>query len=214
MAGARLSRRAATRIVIHRFRAVPELYFGRQSRTMHSTRHLYPRLFVCPQPLPAPEPMSANVVRSPSGTRAISEMLAGLINDESALYAITREWRYDAAGRRFLRLHALLDEQFSEIGIRLTQLAGRSRDLGAGHATGHGDRANPRSIPADEALESHMLRELLGLHEAMVVSLKRGSLLARDRDDLTTTLLAALTANHEKDAFMLRALLWEVEHPA
>ena len=33
----------------------------------------------------------------------------------------------------------------------------------------------------------------------------------RSHDHKTTDLLADLTANHEKDAYMLRALLWEVQ---
>jgi starvation-inducible DNA-binding protein len=147
--------------------------------------------------------------------KAIGELLAGLLNDESALYAITREWRYDTVGRKFLRLHALLDEQFSEIGLRLTRLAARSRDLGSWTSTGHGERAAPpRAAVAVGALQAHMIRELLSRHEALIASLKRGSVLASGRfhDRETTDLLAEFTANHEKDAFMLRALLWEVEN--
>lgn len=148
-------------------------------------------------------------------TKAIGEMLAGLINDEAALYAVTREWRYDAAGRKFLRLHALLDEQFSEIGTRLTQLAARSRELGARSSNGCGNHATPsRATVPNDALQIYMLRELLGLHAALIDGLKRGSMLASGQfhDSETTDLLARLTANHEKDAFMLRALLWEVEN--
>jgi starvation-inducible DNA-binding protein len=148
-------------------------------------------------------------------SKAIGAVLAGLLNEESALYAVTREWRYDTAGRKFLRLHALLDEQFSEIGIRLTRLAARSRDLGSWSSTGHGERsAQARVAVADDALHAYMIRELLSLHETLIASLKRGSVVASElfHDRETTYLLADLTANHEKDAFMLRALLWEVEN--
>ena len=59
-----------------------------------------------------------------------------------------------------------------------------------------------------------MMRELLSLHETLIANLKRGGAVASERfhDRETTKLLADLTANHEKDAFMLRALLWEVEN--
>jgi DNA-binding ferritin-like protein len=173
-----------------------------------------PRIAFSAQPLPAVERVTENAPLTLHETKARSEMLAGLINDESALYAITREWRYDAAGRKFIRLHALLDEQFSEIGTRLTRLAARSRELGSSNSTGHGDHASrSRSPAAGGALQSHMLRELLGLHEALIDRLKRGSAVVSRRDVETTQLLATLTANHEKDAFMLRALLWEVQNP-
>ena len=148
-------------------------------------------------------------------SQAIGATLAGLLNDESALYAVTREWRYDTAGRKFLRLHALLDEQFSEIGIRLARLGARSHDLGFWSSTGHSERAPPlRPAVADDAFHAYMIRELLSLHETLIASLKRGSAVASGgfHDRETTDLLAELTANHEKDAFMLRALLWEVEN--
>ena len=180
---------------------------------MHSpTDHISRRRSAFGQPHPALERATESAPITFVETKAIGEMLAGLINDETALYAITREWRYDAAGRKFLRLHALLDEQFSEIGTRLTQLAARSRQLGAWTSTRQGPHATrPQSAAANDALQSYMLRELLGLHEALIGRLKHGSALA-SHDGETTELLTNLTANHEKDAFMLRALLWEVQN--
>src|SRR5436190_21928230 len=105
--------------------------------------------------------------------KAIGKMLAGLLNDETALYAITRDWRYDTAGRKFQRLHALLDEQFSEIGVRLTRLAARSRDLDSWNSTGPGERvATPRTAVVDGTLQAYMIRELLSLHETLIAGLK------------------------------------------
>jgi starvation-inducible DNA-binding protein len=173
-----------------------------------------PRPAAPAQPCPAVEqPTDAALAAGVS--KAVGETLAGLLNDESALYAITREWRYDATGRRFVRLQVLLDEQFSEIGLRLTRLAARSRDLGFSNMAGHGHRTTPpRATVTAGALQAHLIRELLGLHEAMCASLKRASVVASGcpHDRETTELLADLTASHEKDAFMLRALLWEVEN--
>ena len=59
-----------------------------------------------------------------------------------------------------------------------------------------------------------MIRELLGRHETLATRLRRGSEETgkRFRDRGTTDLLADLAASHERDAFMLRALLWEVEN--
>jgi DNA-binding ferritin-like protein len=140
-------------------------------------------------------------------------MLAGLIHAESALYAITREWRYEAAGRKFVQLHLLLDEQFCEIGIRLARLAARSRELGAWNCTGHGDgAASPQAVAGGGALQTYMIRELLGHHENLAGRLRRTRSVTGGRfaDNETAELMAALAAEHEKDAFMLRALLWEV----
>jgi starvation-inducible DNA-binding protein len=173
---------------------------------------LPPRRATIGQPLPAVDyrPNAARMALDDAG--AVSKMLASLIHDESALYAITREWRYDAAGRKFVRLHLLLNEQFSEIGIRLTRLAARSCELGSGNSTGQGDRAvQPREAVVDGTLQARMIHELLSLHEALLTSFKRVSAVISRRfhDDKTIELLADLIADHEKDAFMLRALLWE-----
>lgn len=169
------------------------------------------------RPRPALQPEAPAAGAAASDRKAVGKMLTSLIHAESALYAITLAWRYDAAGRKFVRLQRLLDEQFSEIGIRLSRLAARSRELGAWHGTGQGDGgAAPQAAVANGALQSYMIRELLGLHEAMVARLKRTRCVTggRSADHETAGLLAALAAEHEKDAFMLRALLGEVERVA
>ena len=68
----------------------------------------------------------------------------------------------------------------------------------------------------DERLEVYVLREVLHLHEILIGSLQAGIrvIAGRFHDGKTTGLLAELTADHEKDAFMLRAMLWEVENRA
>lgn len=146
----------------------------------------------------------------------IGQLLARLMADESALYAITRDWRYDSAGRRFLRLHALLDEQFTEIGRRLVALAACSRDLNQRVSMGHGEAVSSPRGPEGNALEGHMIRELLGLHEALLVRLRNGKAATAQLRfyHSTTELLTSLIAEHEKDTFMLRALLWEVQSAA
>lgn len=175
-----------------------------------------PRLFPTIGRL-CPAVQTAAIASNPAALdrKAVGKVLTSLIHAESALYAITREWRYDAAGRKFVRLHLLLDEQFSEIGVRLTRLAARSRDLGAWNCTGHGDIASAsRATMAAGALQTYMIHELLRLHEMLVVSLKRGRAVTGGRfpDNETADLMAALAVDHEKDAFMLRALLWEIEN--
>ena len=147
----------------------------------------------------------------------VGRLLTGLLADESALYAITREWRYDAAGRKFLRLHALLDEQFTEIGDRLIRIAARSRALGCWSSARFGDRVKPQHPDLEDAgLEAHMLDELMTLHQALLVRLLEGKVMVAQLlySQETDTLLADLIASHEKDLFMLRALLWEVRNNA
>lgn len=167
------------------------------------------------QPCPAVQAAATASGAPAIDRKTVGKMVTSLIHAESALYAITREWRHDAAGRKFSRLRLLLDEQLSEIGVRLTRLAARNRDLGSRDSTGHGDIASaPRTDMATGALQAFMIRELLKRHEMLVVMLKRGPGVTGGRfpDNETAGLMAALAADHEKDAFMLRALLWEIEN--
>lgn len=179
--------------------------------SFRSTASAAQRLARCTVPVSAP----VDVADAPA-LPEIRQLLGRLLGEESTLYAITREWRYDAAGRMFVRLHALLDEQFTEIGRRLVRLAARSRDLGCWTSTGHGDRAMPARVTASAGeLEAHILNELLALHQALLKNLHRGRATSQDAQDVTTRdILADLIADHEKDAFMLRALLWEVQNNA
>lgn len=134
--------------------------------------------------------------------------------DESALFAITRDWRYESAQRKFVRLHALLDEQFTEIGRRLVTLAACRRDLDLGVSPEPAATVPARPAPADRAPEEQRVRDLLARHEALLVRLREGQAMTAGYPTChsTTELLATLIAEHEKDAFMLRALLWEVQN--
>ncbi|MES2695162.1 MAG: hypothetical protein V4773_16935 [Verrucomicrobiota bacterium] len=168
------------------------------------------------QPLPAFEPREpARRVATDDSARAdLEQLLSDLTGAESAIYAITREGLHDAAERKFARLHALLDENFLDLGIRLTRLAARSRELGCEPYTGHGDRVPAQRKRVEESeREPSMIRELLGGHEAMSGKLRTASAASADRfrDRATAELLADLASQHERDAFMLRALLWEVQ---
>lgn len=167
-----------------------------------------PRAAVHIQP-EAPTPSSDAI-----DAKAVGKMLTSLIHAESALYAITREWRYDAAGRKFVRLHRLLDEQFSAIGGRLSRLAARSRELGAWNATGYGDEPSaPQATVAGGARQTYMIRELLGLHDSLVARLRgtRAVTGGRLADNETAELMAALAVDHQKDAGVLRTMLGEAE---
>jgi starvation-inducible DNA-binding protein len=169
-----------------------------------------------PQLLPARAlPRAVNAAPAGKNAAEAGALLTRLIQDESALYAITRDWRYNADSRKFIRLHALLDEQFTEIGVRLVRLAQHSRELGGGNSMGRAEPAATARLGAGE-LEGQITREVLARHESMLAALRSGK--AQIAGDFpqqeTTELLADLIADHEKDAFMLRALLWEVENTA
>jgi DNA-binding ferritin-like protein len=139
-------------------------------------------------------------------------LLTDLIQHEAALYAVTRDWRFDAASRKFVRLHTLLDEQFTAIGERLVSLSRHSRERGGGNSMGHADRV-PTVRAGPSELQAQIFGELLAKHQSVLAALRDGTAqMAKDFSaNATTELLADLTAHHEKDASMLRALLREVK---
>ena len=150
------------------------------------------------------------------GSLAVAELLIRLTRNESALYAVIRDWRFDAAGHKCVRLHALLDAQFTEIGLRLVSLAKHGRDLGC-ESSDNGDRTvTPRPDIEDRHHESFIIRDLLARQEEMLDQLRRGQAELRALFNANTTikLLGRLIVDHERDAFLLRALLWEVENTA
>jgi DNA-binding ferritin-like protein len=169
-------------------------------------------LVLAPPATSAPLPVHRDVMP----TTEIRRLLAQLLVDESALYSILRDWRYDRASRKFVRLHALLDEQFTAVGRRLAKLAACSRAHDLPVSTGHGRAAPSRTAIDDSTLEGRIMRELLDRHEALLVRLRAGAATAtiQFRDSAINPVLADLIADHEKDAFMLRALLWEVRNTA
>lgn len=122
-----------------------------------------------------------------------------------------RDWRYHSAGRKFVRLHALIDRQFTETGRRLAKLAACSRGLELHVSAGPGGSHFSRPAPDERALEEHMIRELLELHETLLARLREGKSMTVDhgRDRSTIGLLAHLITEHEKDAVSLRGLLGE-----
>lgn len=146
----------------------------------------------------------------------VSALLADLLRDESVLYALTRDWRYDTAVRKILGLHALLNEQFTEIGLRLVKLAARSRALGLRVSMGHQDRSSSHISGNEDELQARLMGELLERHEALLLRMRPAKTMTNNllQDPITTELLADLIAKHEKDAFMLRALLREVQNTA
>jgi DNA-binding ferritin-like protein len=159
-----------------------------------------------------PKPASRTAAPTRRNAVETEALLTDLIQQEASLYAVTRDWRFDAASRKFVQLHKLLDEQFTAIGERLVRLSKHSRERGGGNSMGHADRV-PTARGAPGELQAQIFGELLAKHQSVLAVLHGGTaqMAKQSSAQATTELLADLTAHHEKDASMLRALLREVK---
>jgi DNA-binding ferritin-like protein len=117
----------------------------------------------------------------------------------------------------FAALHALIDAQLLHIDERLGELARVDRCLEDGSAVAGSARVLAKRA-ADgryEVRESAIVAELADLHGALAAFLDLASDACRDDfgDAMTADVLRDLAQHHEKDALVLRALLWEENRP-
>ena len=143
---------------------------------------------------------------------ALHKLLNALIADEYVLYAKTKHYKWNVAGRRYKEFESLLQEQTRDLDAFLDEAAGRIHDLGGQadgtleHALGHA-RILGRPVDMDDSFK--VLRDLLSCHEAVVRHLRSDA----DRcgaefgDDGTKAFLINLLTRHEKMASTLRSSL-------
>lgn len=142
----------------------------------------------------------------------VVEILNTLLADEFVLATKTRNYHWNVAGPHFHDLHKFFDAQYEELDAVLDEVAERARALG-GHAVGTLAEflklARFKEQPGKYPNAQEMTTKLLECHEAVIRQL-RGDLekCANKFDDAgTTDFLTGLMEQHEKMAWMLRAVL-------
>jgi len=157
-------------------------------------------------------PMKPEIGLTDRQRSGVIEILTATLADEYLLYTKTRNYHWNVVGPQFNDLHKLFETQYEALDDIMDDVAERSRSLG-GHAIGtlaelaqHARlKENPGQYP-----DSHtMVRHLLADHEALVASLRRDLAIAQDQhgDAGTADFLTGLMEKHEKNAWMLRAIL-------
>jgi hypothetical protein len=160
-------------------------------------------------PCPTPAWNDANAPLQGCVEGSFRQAMAGIIAEESELFAITRDWSYEAFRRRFVQLYALLEELLREIGVCMTWILACVANPEAHPPE---DAIPPRkSAVTVDALQVDIARLLLRRHEDLIARLKSTNSASNTghNDRTRRMVLADLTAERQKDAFLLRALLWE-----
>jgi starvation-inducible DNA-binding protein len=143
----------------------------------------------------------------------VSEALSQALADTYALYQKTHLYHWNVRGPRFSSLHAMFEEQYTELWTAMDVIAERVRALGALAPT-FGDLAGRTTIPSDNdpgPSEDAMIKALTTANEAVVRTARKALETAEEHhDQATADLLTQRCAAGEKAAWMLRAHLTDV----
>lgn len=142
----------------------------------------------------------------------VTGLLKTLLADEYVLYTKTRNYHWNVKGPLFHDLHKFYEGQYEQIDGTIDDVAERIRALG-GTAPGSLAEmlalATLKETPGGGLTAQEMTGSLLADHEQVIVFL-RGALEAaasRHGDAGTSDFLTGLMEEHEKMAWMLRAML-------
>lgn len=140
----------------------------------------------------------------------IVEGLSRVLADSYTLYLKTHGFHWNVTGRMFQTLHLLFERQYTELAGAVDVIAERIRALGAPAPGSYAAFARLASIPESEDVPAahDMVRQLVTDHETLCRT-ARSVFPAVDRgaDEATRDLLIQRLRVHEKEAWMLRALL-------
>ncbi|HET7536871.1 MAG TPA: DNA starvation/stationary phase protection protein [Candidatus Didemnitutus sp.] len=155
---------------------------------------------------------SVKIGLSDKARQKVGEMLNAGLADVFALYAATRDYHWNVTGPHFHSLHKLFEEQYGELATAIDEIAERARALGEpayGGLAALAKRSRLSAKPGAGLEADEMIAELLRMHEAVIVQLRKD--IERCTDDLddagTADFLTGLMEDHEKIGWMLRALL-------
>lgn len=152
--------------------------------------------------------MDINMGLSKDQREAVAEAVSALLADTYALYFKTHAYHWNVTGPRFHDLHAMFEEQYTELWAATDDIAERIRALGLPAPISYGEMAEKASVPADKATPDAdtMLKNLIEGHEQVVHTARKALSLAGEHgDEATADLVAPRITAHEKFAWMLRA---------
>jgi starvation-inducible DNA-binding protein len=155
--------------------------------------------------------MMANPYMNDQAARsAIAGALSKLLADSYTLYLKTHGFHWNVVGPDFVSLHALFEQQYTELAAAVDETAERIRALGA-KAPGSYQEFTKLAKIADEPgapSATEMIRQLMQDNVTAARTAQAAVRAAEEHEDVATADLATqrVTA-HEKAAWMLESLL-------
>ncbi len=154
--------------------------------------------------------MSINTGIKSDNRAVIVDGLSRLLADTYTLYLKTHNYHWNVTGPMFSSLHALFEEQYTELAGAVDVIAERIRALGEFAPGSYKAFSQLTSIEEETEVPKAevMINNLLKSHE--IISRLSRELLKKDEiehDDVSADLLTQRMDFHEKNAWMLRSLL-------
>jgi len=141
---------------------------------------------------------------------AIAQSLSRLLADSYMLYLKTHGFHWNVTGPMFNSLHDMFQVQYTELWNALDPIAERIRALGHFAPGSHGQFMELTSIQEEQGAPSaeDMIRQLIAGQEAVARTARAAFRIADEANDQPTAdLLTQRMEVHEKNAWMLRALI-------
>ncbi len=157
--------------------------------------------------------MSASAIQNqPAINDAVNEIADGLARVLADTYSVclkTQNYHWNVKGPLFHTLHAMFEEQYTELAVAIDEIAERIRALGEPTPGSFTDFAKLSSIneesgsPSAETMISNLIED-----QATIVQTCKNvfPLVQESNDEPTADLLIRRMQVHEKTAWMLKSL--------
>ncbi len=150
-------------------------------------------------------------------TKSVAEALQDVLKDTYALFLLTHNYHWNVEGPKFVSLHTLFEQQYTELFTAIDEIAERIRALDAYALPDHyadilnniAKLSNPvlKTKNKDEAA-NQMIANLIKLHENVVKSAQIAKELADDLDDEESEdITIARIQIHQKSIWMLKSII-------
>jgi len=141
----------------------------------------------------------------------VADALTQLLADSYTLYLKTHNYHWNVTGPQFGELHAMFEDQYTDLAVAVDDVAERIRALGhfadASFAA-FSARTTVPEAPSGKTPAMEMVRDLAQSHAVLARAAGRVIEVATPaKDDPTVGLATDRKQIHEKTAWMLRAYL-------
>ncbi|HLF12440.1 MAG TPA: Dps family protein [Gammaproteobacteria bacterium] len=154
--------------------------------------------------------MSIDIGIPAKSRQKIAAGLSRLLADSYTLYLKTHNYHWNVTGPQFNTLHAMFEQQYTELALAVDEIAERIRALGHPAPGSYKAFGSLTAIEEEEAVPSaeEMIRQLVIGQETVVRTARQIFPLAdKAHDEPTADLLTQRMQLHEKNAWMLRSML-------
>jgi starvation-inducible DNA-binding protein len=156
--------------------------------------------------------MKTNIGLAEQDRKDVVNILNTVLSDEYVLYTKTRNYHWNVTGPQFNDLHAFFETQYTQLNGVIDEVAERARALDGrafGTLTEFGQHTRLGEQPNSSPSAREMVANLLQDHETVIRHLRvdLDTCAVRYHDSGTSDFLTGLMEQHEKMAWMLRAML-------